>query len=72
MSGSNAEESSLIDQWFAYGNTTISPNQCKVLTGIFGTGEITQPAWAEALKTLKTHCRVLDSALEGRKWVVGN
>ena len=70
--GTNATERSLIDQWFAYTNTTIRGNLNTVLTGIFGTGEVTQAAWNEAAKNLKAHCKVLNTALEGKTYLASN
>ena len=72
MLGSNDYERSLVDQWFAYTNTTIRPTVSQVNQGIFGTSEITNDAWTAATKSLKDQLKVLNSALEGNQFLVGN
>lgn len=72
MLGSNDYERSLVDQWFAYVNTTIRGTVRQVNTGIFGTGEITNAAYTEASKNLKGQTKVLNSALEGRQFLAGD
>jgi len=69
--GTNATERSLIDQWFAYANTTVRPNQAKVLDGIFGSAEITSADWNQAAKDLKAHVKIIAGALDQHKWLVG-
>jgi len=69
--GTNATERSLIDQWFAYANTTVKPNQAKVLDGIFGTAEITSADWNQAAKDLKAQVKIIAGALDQHKWLVG-
>jgi len=44
----------------------------KVLTGIFGWGEISQEDWNENMAKLKKDVRVLNTALEGKKWLLGD
>lgn len=44
----------------------------KVYTGIFGWGEISQADWNEAMAKLKKDVRVLHTALEGKKWLLGD
>lgn len=39
------------------------------MEGIFGTGEVTQANWNEAAKNLKAHCKVLNTALEGKTYI---
>jgi len=72
MLGSNDYERSLVDQWFAYTNTTMRGTINQVNTGVFGTGDITLAAWNEATKNLKAQCKVLNTALEGRQFLVSN
>jgi glutathione S-transferase len=66
MLGSNDHERSLVDQWFAYINTTVRGTVNQVNMGIFGTGEITNAAWTDANKNLKAQLKVLNTALEGK------
>jgi len=40
--------------------------------GIFGTGEITNTAWTDANKNLKAQLKVLNTALDGKQFLVGN
>ena len=69
--GANAVERALVDQWISFANTSIVPTAGKVATGIFGTGEISQPDWNDAAKNLKAHCKVINTALEGKQWLAG-
>jgi len=66
MLGSNEVERSLVDQWFAYVNTTMRGTVNQVNNGIFGTAEITQAAYNDANKNLKNQLKVLNTALEGK------
>ncbi len=70
--GSNPVERALVDQWVSYANTTIAPVTAKVERGIFGSGPITQPEWNDAAKNLKAHVKVINTSLEGKKWLAGN
>ena len=72
MLGENDYERSLVDQWFAYVNTTIRPTVNQINTGIFGTGEITLAAFNDANKNLKAQLKVLNTALEKNQFLVGN
>lgn len=47
-------------------------NLYKVYTGIFGWGDIAQPEWNEAINNVKKNVRVIHTALEGKKWLVGD
>jgi len=55
----------------AYTATTLAPSIHKVMTGIFGTGDILKSEWEEASKDLKSYIKVLNTALEGQKWLAG-
>lgn len=44
----------------------------KVYSGIFGWGEVTQADWNDALNTVKKNVRVIHTALEGKKWILGD
>jgi glutathione S-transferase len=39
------------------------------MDGIFGTADVTQGNWNEASKNLKAHCKVLNTALEGKTYL---
>jgi len=43
-----------------------------VCQGIFGWAEVTMADWNEASKNVKAHVKTLNTALEGKKWLVGN
>jgi len=70
MLGSNDYERSLVDQWFAYVNTTMRGTINQVNTGIFGTGDITNKEWQDASKALKGQLGVLNKALDGKQFLV--
>jgi elongation factor 1-gamma len=72
MLGSNAVERSQVDQWISFANSTIDPTATTVSNGIFGWEDVMQDTWNEASKTLKAHMKVMNSALEGKKFLVGN
>jgi len=55
----------------AYSASTLGPCIHKVMTGIYGTGEILKSEWEEASKDLKAYIKVLNTALEGQKWLAG-
>lgn len=44
----------------------------KVYLGIFGWIPITKPEWNAALELLKKNLVVLDTALAGKKWLLGD
>ena len=70
--GSNAVQRSQVDQWISFNNSTLAGSLYKVYTGIFGWGDITQADWNEAMAKLKKDVRVLHTALEGKKWLLGD
>lgn len=70
--GSNAVQRSQVDQWISFNNTSLVNNLYKVYQGIFGWGDISQPDWNEALNNVKKNVRVMHTALEGKKWLVGD
>ena len=70
--GKTAVERSQVDQWISYANTTIFPAGVTCMYGIFGWGEVQTADWNEAAKNLKAYCKVLNTHLEGKKWLVGD
>ena len=70
--GSNAVERSQVDQWVSYSNTTLNPTCFTVYCGIFGWNPVGEKDWNEAAKNLKSQAKVLNTALEGKKYLVGN
>jgi len=72
MLGSNAVERSQVDQWISFTNSTIDPTATTVSNGIFGWADVMQDTWNEASKNLKAHMKVMNTALEGKKFLVGN
>jgi glutathione S-transferase len=42
------------------------------MKGVFGNEDIFMSSWNEASKDLKAHCKVINNALEGKQWLVGN
>ena len=70
--GSNAVERSQVDQWVSYSNSTVAPTTFPVYCGIFGWSEVGEKDYNEASKNLKSQVKVLNTALEGKKYLVGN
>lgn len=70
--GNNAVERSQVDQWVAYANTTLFPACYTVYKGIFGWAEVEKADYDQASKDLKAYAKVLNTALEGKKFLVGN
>lgn len=71
MIGKTNVEKAQVDQWISFANTTLLPCATTVNQGIFGTEEMQQTVWNEASKNLKAHMKVLNTALEGKNWLVG-
>jgi len=69
--GATPVERSQVDQWVSYANSTITPTATVVSQGIFGWADVMQNDWNEASKNLKAHLKVMNSALDGKKWLVG-
>lgn len=70
--GSNAVERSQVDQWIAFTNSTLNGCCYTVYCGVFGWQPVNEKDWNEAAKNLKSHCKVLNTALEGKKFLVGD
>jgi len=70
--GTNSVQRSQVDQWIAFNNSTIMPPAFKVYQGIFGWGEITKPDWTANLEALKKSLTILNTALEGKQWLLGD
>jgi glutathione S-transferase len=70
--GSNAIERSQVDQWVAYANTTLSPCTYTVYKSIFGWAEVDKADYDQASKDLKAYSKTLNTALEGKQFLVGN
>lgn len=70
--GSNAIERSQVDQWVAYANSTLGPTCYTVYCGVFGWQPVAEKDWNDAAKNLKSQCKVLNTALEGKKFLVGD
>jgi elongation factor 1-gamma len=69
--GNTAVERAHVDQWIAFGNTSIFPNWWIICQGIFGWGEVTQNEFNEASKNIKAHVKTVNTHLEGKKYLVG-
>jgi elongation factor 1-gamma len=69
--GATATERSQVDQWVSYANSTITPSASVVSTGIFGWGDVMQNDWNDAAKNLKAYMKVINTSLEGKKFLVG-
>ena len=65
-------EQTQVDQWVNWSQTTLEPSSQQVQSGIFNQNEIFQAAFNEASKDLKAHTKVLNTALTGKQWLVGN
>jgi elongation factor 1-gamma len=70
--GNSPVQRALVDQWISYANTTVAPCVEKVNTGIFGLGKIMQNDWNDASKNLKAFVKVINTGLEGKKWLAGD
>lgn len=70
--GSNAIERSQVDQWVAYANTTLLPTCYTVYKAIFGWAEVEKADYDQASKDLKAYAKVLNTALEGKQFLVGD
>ena len=70
--GASAINKSHVDQWLAWSNTTLAPTVETVSAGIFGHGKTQKAAWEEASKALKAHVKLLNTQLDGKKWLAGD
>jgi len=70
--GGSAVEKSHVDQWIAFSNTTLLPCVRTIGDAIFGLATVTKADYDEASKNLKVHMKVLNTHLDGKKWLVGN
>lgn len=70
--GTNAVERSQVDQWIAWSNTSLIPHWMTCMQGIFGWAEVTQDAWNDSAKEVKNLVKILNNALEGKQFLVGN
>jgi glutathione S-transferase len=70
--GNNAVERSQVDQWIAWSNTTLMTACYPVYRATFGWGEVDKADYDQASKDLKAHAKMLNTALEGKKWLVGD
>lgn len=64
--GATPVERAQVDQWIAFGNTTLVAPIMTVLSGTFGWSEVNQADWNEASKNLKAHVKTLNTHLEGK------
>jgi elongation factor 1-gamma len=72
MLGNGPVERSLVDQWISFCNTTLFNDGYVVCNGIFGWAETKQNDWNESAKNIKAQIKVLNTALEGKQWLVGD
>ena len=72
LAGKSVQEQSEVDQWVNWTQTTFEPTSAQVMKGVFGNEDILLSNWNEASKDLKAHCKIINNALEGKQWLVGN
>jgi len=70
--GSTPVERSQVDQWIAWNNTTLFPQAYLYVAGIFGWEALNQQQSVDGLKNIKAHVKTLNTALEGKEYIVGN
>jgi len=70
--GTSPVERAQVDQWIAFGNTSVSGPWMTICQAVFGWGEIMDAEYNEAVKNLKAHVKTLNTHLEGKKFFVGN
>ena len=70
--GSTNVEKAQVDQWIAFVNTSLSSLTKQIRLGIFQSEAILASAFNDALKNLKAQMKVINTALEGKKFLVGD
>lgn len=70
--GTNAVQRSQVDQWVSFNNSSLAPLANAVNKGTFGWGEITDTEFNTSLNDLKKAIRTINTALEGKKWLLGD
>ncbi len=61
-----------MDQWIDFNQTAINPQLYPVIKGVFGWGAIDQTVFNDAVKELKQNVTILNVALQGKDYLVGN
>ena len=69
--GSNNHEAALVDQWISFAHTTLSPSCFVVYKTLFGYSTPDADAYNDALKTMKDNIRVMENALKGKNYLLG-
>ena len=70
--GSNPVERSQVDQWISFGVTNLGPYLLDIFNGIFGWAPVTANTFNDSVKNIKAALKTLNTALEGRDYLVGN
>ena len=68
--GSNAFEAAQVNQYVSFANSSISPHMFKVGAHIFGMKE-DKAAYDAGVKAIKEACKVLNTQLGDKAWLVG-
>lgn len=68
--GQGAFEEAQVTQWTSFTNSTITP-LCKTIAGHFWSGKPDDNARKAAESKLKAAVKVMNSALDGKSWLVG-
>lgn len=71
LAGQNNFEAALIDQWIDYTHTAVFSSMYPVLKAVFGWGSIDSTQFNEAVKELKQAVTLLNVALQGKQYLVG-
>jgi elongation factor 1-gamma len=69
--GQSAFETGLVEQWICYTQSTLYPAGGPVAYAVLGHKVVAKEVYAEDLKTLKAHLKVLDSYLADKPFLVG-
>lgn len=70
--GSSLWEEAQVDQWLAFAHTNLLPNFFKCGYGIFGWAPVEQEVFNEASKNIRDQLKLLNTALAGKKHLVGD
>jgi len=71
LSSMSQVEQARVDQWLGWCNTTLAPTCEAIESGIFGNAQIFQAHWNDASKEVKASIKMINTALNGKKWLVG-
>jgi len=70
--GNNAVQRSQVDQWLSFNNSSLHHHAMQVYNGVFGWAKMESATYNNEINELKKNVRVMNTALEGKKFLLGD